>query len=142
MRRRTAGSANSSLSKGRAGTVRGGDRLPWVRAALSGGDNYAPLTSLDWQVHVYGEARPQLRAACEAQRLPLHVFQWRPETRQVGLRRHAAYLVRPDGYVALADPEGSATALTSYLTRWNISCGHERPPIAGQPPAEAASGAE
>jgi 2-polyprenyl-6-methoxyphenol hydroxylase-like FAD-dependent oxidoreductase len=132
----------SSLSNGRAGTVRGGDRLPWVRAALSGGDNYAPLTSLDWQVHVYGEARPQLRAACEARRLPLHVFQWRPETRQVGLRRHAAYLVRPDGYVALADPEGSATALTSYLTRWNISCGHERPPIAGQPPAEAASRAE
>ena len=31
-------------------------------------------------------------------------------------RRNAVYLVRPDGYAALADPaEGSATAVTSYL---------------------------
>jgi hypothetical protein len=34
---------------------------------------------------------------------------------RAGLRRNAAYLVRPDGYVGLADPEGSATMITSYL---------------------------
>ena len=34
---------------------------------------------------------------------------------RTGLRRDAVYLVRPDGYVALADPEGSSTAVTSYL---------------------------
>jgi hypothetical protein len=32
-----------------------------------------------------------------------------------GLQRDAVYLVRPDGYVALANPEGSATAVRSYL---------------------------
>jgi hypothetical protein len=32
-----------------------------------------------------------------------------------GLQRDAAYLVRPDGYVALADQEGRAAAMTSYL---------------------------
>ena len=31
------------------------------------------------------------------------------------LQRHAIYLVRPDGYVALADPAGSTTRLESYL---------------------------
>jgi len=31
------------------------------------------------------------------------------------LARNAAYLVRPDGHVALADSYASATAITSYL---------------------------
>jgi 2-polyprenyl-6-methoxyphenol hydroxylase-like FAD-dependent oxidoreductase len=107
----------SSLSEGRAGTVHGGDRLPWVQANVNGvdQDNFVPLTSLDWQVHVYGAASPEIQAVCEGRTLPLHVFAWRPQMGRTGLRRNAVYLVRPDGYVALADPEGSATALTAYL---------------------------
>jgi hypothetical protein len=97
--------------------VHGGDRLPWVKAKLNGVDkgNFAALTSLDWQVHVYGEAAPKIQTACAERKLPLHVFPWRPGMGRTGLRRDAVYLVRPDGYVALADPEGSATAVTSYL---------------------------
>ena len=34
---------------------------------------------------------------------------------RTGLRRNAVYLVRPDGYVALADAEGRGAAITSYL---------------------------
>jgi hypothetical protein len=107
----------SSLSKGRAGKIHGGDRLPWVKTDLHGdaADNFAPLTSLDWQVHVYGDVEPKLRETCEARKLPLHTFPWNPGMDRVGLRRQAAYLVRPDGYVAMADPEGRATAITSYL---------------------------
>ena len=106
----------SSLSEGRAAAVHGGDRLPWVEADLNGiGDNFAPLTSLDWQVHVYGDATPEIRALSDARNLALHVFPWRPETERADLRRNAVYLVRPDGYVALADAKGSATALSSYL---------------------------
>ncbi len=107
----------SSLSKGQAGKVHGGDRLPWVKTGLNGdaADNFAPLTSLDWQVHVYGDAAPKLRETCEARKLPLHIFPWNPGMDRVGLMRQAAYLVRPDGYVAIADPEGSATAIASYL---------------------------
>ncbi|HEY6419564.1 MAG TPA: FAD-dependent monooxygenase [Candidatus Binataceae bacterium] len=60
----------SSLSEGRAGTVHGGDRLPWVKTDLNRGDenNFTPLTSLDWQVHVYGDAAPELRAVCDARK--------------------------------------------------------------------------
>jgi len=106
----------SSLSEGRAGGVHGGDRLPWVKAALNGfEDNFAPLTSLDWQVHVYGTAAPEIQAVCAGRKLPLHVFPWRPEMGRAGLRRNAVYLLRPDGYVALANPEGSATAVGAYL---------------------------
>jgi hypothetical protein len=35
--------------------------------------------------------------------------------KRAGLRRNAAYLVRPDGYVALADAEGNAAWVVSYL---------------------------
>jgi len=113
----------SSLSAGRAGAVHGGDRLPWVETNLIGADNFTPLTSLDWQVHIYGDAAPAIRAQCEGRKLSLHVYPWRPEMDQTGLRRNAVYLVRPDGYVALADPDASAAVLTSYLDKHKLTCG-------------------
>jgi hypothetical protein len=95
--------------------VEGGDRLPWVHHADDTGDNFAPLRSLDWQMHVYGDAAKEMRALCETRRLPLHVFPWRGEMRRTGLWRNAAYLVRPDGYVGLADSVASTAAVTAYL---------------------------
>ena len=122
----------SSLSEGRAGAVHGGDRLPWVKADVNGvgEDNFTPLTSLNWQVHVYGRAASEIQAVCDRRTLPLHVFVWRPEMDRAGLRRNAVYLVRPDGYVALADPAGSAAAITSYLDARKLTpLGSAPPPV-------------
>lgn len=110
----------SKLSAGRAGEVHGGDRLPWVKVDGVDADNFKPLTSMDWQVHIYGNEARDFRTACNSRKLPLHVFPWRPEMGSIGLRRNAAYLVRPDGYVAIADPEASATPITSYLDAHKI----------------------
>jgi 2-polyprenyl-6-methoxyphenol hydroxylase-like FAD-dependent oxidoreductase len=109
---------SSKLSAGQAGRVHGGDRLPWVSPENDGqpaAGNFAPLSSLVWQVHVYGDATPALTAACETRGLPLHTFPWRPAMRTAGLQRGAAYLVRPDGYVALADSEASPATLHRFL---------------------------
>ncbi len=105
---------HSSLSEGAAGSVHGGDRLPWVQIA-PGEDNFAPLVSLTWQVHVYGEPTSGLTETCAELRLPLHVFGWQPDMQRTGLMRAAMYLVRPDGYVALADPQGNAENLRRYF---------------------------
>src|SRR5262245_20148614 len=94
---------HSSLSAGAAGAVQGGDRLPWIEVE-PGQDNFAPLTSLAWQVHVYGEPPAGLAEACAELQLPVHQFVWHAEMRRAGLRRAALYVIRPDGYVALADP--------------------------------------
>jgi 2-polyprenyl-6-methoxyphenol hydroxylase-like FAD-dependent oxidoreductase len=101
------------LSCGLAGHVHGGDRLPWAPA--DGADNFAPLATMDWQVHVYGSASAELAAWCAARDVPLHVFGWRSEYEKAGLARDALYLLRPDTYVALADASGAASALDSYF---------------------------
>jgi 2-polyprenyl-6-methoxyphenol hydroxylase-like FAD-dependent oxidoreductase len=105
---------NSPLSVGAAGAVRGGDRLPWVETG-PGKDNFAPLTSLTWQVHVYGEPRGGLAEVCAELQLPLRLFAWRQGMRRAGLLRRALYLVRPDGYVALADPHADPERLRGYF---------------------------
>jgi 2-polyprenyl-6-methoxyphenol hydroxylase-like FAD-dependent oxidoreductase len=105
---------NSPLSVGAAGAVRGGDRLPWVEIE-PGKDNFAPLSSLTWQVHVYGEPQRGVAEACAELRLPLHLFAWQPKMRRAGLQRAALYLVRPDGYVALADPHADPEPLRDYF---------------------------
>lgn len=102
------------LSAGRAGRVHGGDRLPWVSLG-EGHDNFAALASLAWQAHVYGEASTTLRETCRARGIALHAFTWRRTMRRPGLLRNAFYLVRPDGYVALASTDRAGTALASYL---------------------------
>jgi 2-polyprenyl-6-methoxyphenol hydroxylase-like FAD-dependent oxidoreductase len=109
---------NSPLSEGEAGHVQGGDRLPWTGAAAE--DNFAPLRSCDWQVHVYGEAEPGLDDDCAALRLPMHVFEWSEAASRAGLKRGGTYLIRPDGHVATAAATGAAAVLRSYVSRFAL----------------------
>jgi 2-polyprenyl-6-methoxyphenol hydroxylase-like FAD-dependent oxidoreductase len=104
----------SALSSGSAGAVRGGDRLPWVRHGDV--DNFTLLEAPGWQAHVYGEASERLAAWCERARLPLHVLPHRGAHQAAGLARDALYLLRPDTYVALADPRGDPGALERYFS--------------------------
>ena len=100
------------LSVGSAGHVHGGDRLPWVPG--EGTDNFASLSAMIWQVHVYGAARPELAKWCADRNVELHVFAWRPQHEAAGLARNALYLLRPDTYVALADASGAPDAVDRY----------------------------
>jgi 2-polyprenyl-6-methoxyphenol hydroxylase-like FAD-dependent oxidoreductase len=111
---------NSTLSMGTEGKVHGGDRLPWVPLA-SGGDNFAPLTSVAWQVHVYGDAKEGVRETCAELRLPLHAFAWESGMQRVGLQRGALYLVRPDGYVAIADTTADPRQLHQYFSKRHLT---------------------
>lgn len=110
----------SPISAGRAGAVQGGDRLPWIQNAAGTKDNFASLSTLDWQVHVYGVPSPELSAFCRNRKLPLHAFPWHTDMERTGLTRDALYLVRPDGHVALADARATMVDLGAYLDRWNI----------------------
>ena len=109
---------DSPLSEGEAGRVKGGDRLPWVH--MDGADNFDPLKSLGWQVHVYGELEEEFAAAVRRCGLQLEAFAWSDVAEAVGLLPRAFYLVRPDGYVALAEEQQSAAKLTDYCSRHEL----------------------
>jgi len=111
----------SALSEGQAGEIHGGDRLPWSPATPTAVDNYSPLASLSWQVHVYGTVSSGLEGGCAERGLALHVFPWSNAFADTGLSRDALYLVRPDGYVALADPQATPSALAAYLDRQGLA---------------------
>jgi 2-polyprenyl-6-methoxyphenol hydroxylase-like FAD-dependent oxidoreductase len=104
----------SPLSTGRAGAVHGGDRLPWL-ALGSGQDNYASIDGLGWTVHVYGEVPPGIVAACEELGLPLHAYPWEAEMGTAGLVPGALLVLRPDGYVGLAEARCSTIRLYDYF---------------------------
>jgi hypothetical protein len=104
----------SALSCGEAGGITGGDRLPWIGLG-DGKDNFAPLASIGWQVHVYGKPRGKLHEACAELHLPLHLFPWKAQMRRAGLCQRALYLIRPDGYVALADRDSNPERLQNYF---------------------------
>jgi 2-polyprenyl-6-methoxyphenol hydroxylase-like FAD-dependent oxidoreductase len=109
---------DSPLSQGVAGEVHGGDRLPW--AGVDAKDNFEPLRSLDWQAHVYGEVEKDLEVACGELHLPLHTFPFTDSTKEAGLKRGALYLVRPDGYIALASFERSTNKLRTFAEQFHL----------------------
>ncbi|HEY1879167.1 MAG TPA: FAD-dependent monooxygenase [Caulobacteraceae bacterium] len=106
-----------TLASGEAGKVKAGDRMPWVQEA----DNFIPMRTLAWRGQVHGEPGESVSRACAHAGLPLDCFRWTADARQAGLQRDAFYLVRPDGYVALA-VEGAApgAALAEYQARHGL----------------------
>lgn len=100
---------------GPASGVQAGDRLPWIAAV----DNYAPLASLDWQVHLYGAANG---VAFEAA-VPVHRFPWHDEMEAKDLVRGRAYLIRPDGHVALVCSAERPQEVARYFRKWSPAGG-------------------
>ncbi len=114
----------SPLSRGSAGEIAGGDRLPWLADA----DNFAPLRSLSWQVHVHGEVDPQVYAVARRLGIALHLWPWGEAAEAAGYARNAHYLVRPDGHVGLAGAD--AGSLAGYVAAFKLDP-TRRLPLAG-----------
>jgi 2-polyprenyl-6-methoxyphenol hydroxylase-like FAD-dependent oxidoreductase len=108
---------DSAWSEGRAGSIHAGDRLPWVAPPRDGdADNFTPLTSIDWQAHVYGAPAPDLSAACDVHRIALRTFPFVDAAKKAGLEEGTMYLVRPDGYIgAIVSGASASRDLAGYL---------------------------
>ena len=109
---------HSPISQGETGRLKSGDRLPWVQPTSSTPgtpDNFTPLANLNWQVHIYGTCDPAIKEFCQQHNLPLHTFPWTTAAASTRLRENALYLIRPDGYIAFADPKPTVAALDGYL---------------------------
>jgi hypothetical protein len=105
------------FNDGAAGSIRGGDRLPWAEDL----DNFAPLACRKWQVHVYGENE---EAALLVLVPKVKIFPFTPGAKKAGLSRNAIYLIRPDGYVAFAGRE--VAHLDAFLTKRALRLNEKR----------------
>ncbi|HEY4143462.1 FAD-dependent monooxygenase [Pinirhizobacter sp.] len=112
---------DSALSAGRAGTLRGGDRLPWLPAGDV--DNFTSLTTRDWQLHVYGEPGPGVRRLAYNTGLPLHGYVHAAKAQAAGIPAGTVCLVRPDGYIAMVrgdQEEQGLVEMANYIARFAI----------------------
>ncbi|PIS10755.1 MAG: monooxygenase [Bdellovibrio sp. CG10_big_fil_rev_8_21_14_0_10_47_8] len=105
----------SFLSEGSVGEVHAGDRLPWVRT--SSGHNFESLQSLDWQIHIYGKVKAAFQNSKYPLDMPVHQFEWSTAVQSTGLQKDAVYLIRPDGYIALATQTQDSRIITEYFQR-------------------------
>ena len=103
------------------GKVKAGDRLPFVEDADDKTDrrgNHKPLDGKDWQIHVYGDVATN---AAELDQLPvvLHVYSWNASLKAKGLVKDAIYLIRPDGYIAMASGK-LPSGVKEYMDKWGV----------------------
>jgi 2-polyprenyl-6-methoxyphenol hydroxylase-like FAD-dependent oxidoreductase len=109
---------DSALSEGTTGKLRGGDRLPWIPGATS--DNFASLQSLNWQIHVYGQASPPMSTAAQALGLQINQFDWTDAAGKAFMEKDKAYLIRPDGHIASVFSANDSDALNDYIHRQSL----------------------
>jgi 2-polyprenyl-6-methoxyphenol hydroxylase-like FAD-dependent oxidoreductase len=106
---------DSPISRGKAGRVQGGDRLPWI-PWQEGGSNYDTLRSLRPQFQVYGTLSPEIEVfARQHPAFPLTCFPFTPEVERAGFQSGACYFLRPDGYVAYASSHFNQQAFQNFL---------------------------
>jgi 2-polyprenyl-6-methoxyphenol hydroxylase-like FAD-dependent oxidoreductase len=111
----------SFLSAGQAGRIKGGDRLPWVTMANAGDSNagnFESLRGMQWQVHCYGKMSSKLQDFFTDKMIPLFIFEWSAAAKKAGYLENAIYIVRPDGYVGLADPQEDFERLSTYTNQY------------------------
>jgi 2-polyprenyl-6-methoxyphenol hydroxylase-like FAD-dependent oxidoreductase len=110
---------HSDLSVGTAGKIKGGDRLPWVMNH-DGSDNFTCLNIMKWQVHIYGDNSPSIQELCDKREIKLHVFEWSEAAKDAGLKKNATYILRPDGYVGMNEPDSDVPKIIAYFDKWNV----------------------
>jgi 2-polyprenyl-6-methoxyphenol hydroxylase-like FAD-dependent oxidoreductase len=114
---------NSRLSIGASSRLKGGDRLPWVMLTMgseAASDNYVPLTTMQWQVHCYGNLSSPFGDLFNVIQLDYHTFPWTPSMKSAGLEKDSVYLIRPDGYIGIIARQHELAAIQQYLKDWNI----------------------
>jgi hypothetical protein len=102
---------SSGLSTGAVGSLHGGDRLPWLERQ----DNYAPLSSLDWQVHCYGPTPVVVADWCGQSHIPLVAFA--PSDR---IPASTVCLIRPDGHICWIGRSDYGNGLNRYAATWRL----------------------
>lgn len=117
----------STNGPGIHGTIKAGERLPWVEIdGDEGRDNLSSLQSCKWQAHVYGFVNKDVAQLLHERGIPLETFSWNPtgsltvNMHKKGIGKDVVYLIRPDGQIGLACAKDDNRVLNRYLDRWEV----------------------
>lgn len=108
------------LGEGRAGHLRGGDRMPWLTVGAA--SNIARQDGRSWHIEVVGPAACELEAYAAAQGLVV-IDIASSEAQSHGLLPGAMLLIRPDGHIAIASDSQSTELLEQYRGRRALAWG-------------------
>ncbi len=100
----------SSMSQGRLGKIRAGDRLPYLPST-----NFKLLDGLTWQLHIYGKSSLEITNTCKKWNILTLNFSWNLGFAKAGFIEDAYYLIRPDGYIATLGRLTEADRLEPFL---------------------------
>ena len=103
---------DSLLSKGTAGKLKGGDRLPWVEYEDS--DNYMSLDSLEFQYHLYGQTSAEMRRHIKNSGFKFFEFNWTAEAKKADIKKNTVMLIRPDGHIAVIADDNNVERFFEY----------------------------
>ena len=109
---------HSDLSIGNYGNIAGGDRLPWIH--IDSIDNFEPLKSRTWQIHIYGKLTQELKQFAYDSQLPIYHIPWVTQMSQKDIQRDAVFLVRPDGYISVATNSYDVEPFKQMIEKYHI----------------------
>lgn len=108
----------SELSTGEYGKIKGGDRLPWIYDKNI--DNFEPLKSYDWQIHVYGDVTQDVKKLANVSGLQLYNVSWNSSMNAKGIKENSVFLVRPDCYVSVATDIQNLEPIKNMIHKYSI----------------------
>lgn len=103
---------DSMLSRGRAGKVKSGDRLPWVKYGDS--DNYAPLEGAEFHYQMYGQTSAEMRRFLQKSSFELYEFNLTAAVKKAGINKNTVMLIRPDGHIAVISDDNNVERFFEY----------------------------
>lgn len=108
----------SELSTGEYGGIKGGNRLPWVNTPTI--NNFEPLKSYDWQIHVYGTITQEVKQLAFETVIPMYDVSWNKSMNAQGIKENSVFLVRPDGYVSVATDLQNLESIKNMIRKYSI----------------------
>ncbi|MGZ1810055.1 FAD-dependent monooxygenase [Staphylococcus argenteus] len=108
----------SELSTGEYGKIKGGDRLPWIYNENI--DNFVPLKSYDWQIHLYGTMTQDVKQLAYETGVPMYNVPWNKSMYAKGIKENSVFLVRPDSYVSVATDSKNLEQIKNMIHKYSI----------------------
>ncbi|WHI54436.1 FAD-dependent monooxygenase [Mammaliicoccus lentus] len=108
----------SELSVGEYGAIKGGDRLPWINTSTI--NNFEPLKSYDWQIHVYGTITQNVKQLAYETGIPMYNVSWNKPMNAQGIKENSVFLVRPDSYVSVATDFKNLDPIKNMIHKYSI----------------------